>query len=104
MAKVDLESGIAKALSRAPLSLEELNELDGKGIPTLMVDHDLDRIMAEIVVNHVMVEKKRHIYQDQMTRKKLEESIRASLKEIIKESSSSGSDFSLEDPTDFSTI
>ena len=102
MAKVDLESGIAKALSRAPLTIEELSELDGKGIPTLIVDHDLDSIMAEIVVNHVVAEKKRHVYQDQMTRQKLEESIKASLKKIMTESNNKA--FSLEDPTDLSTV
>ena len=100
MAKVDLESGIAKSLSRAPLTLEEVKELEGKGIPTFIVDHGLDGYMAEVVVNHVACEKQRLVFQHQMTRDQLKESLRNSVHKILAESSHG---FSLEDPTDFTT-
>ncbi len=103
MAKVDLESGIAKSLSRACLTIQEVEELEGKGIPTLIVDHGLDSVMAEIVVNHVKCERKRLVFQDQLTRTKLEESIRASFQKVLA-GSSENKVFSLEDPTDFSSI
>jgi len=77
MAKADLELGIAKSLSRAPLTIEEVEELENKGIPTLVVDHGLDFLMAETVVNHVKHESQRLTFQNQMTpREKLEEAIR----------------------------
>ena len=76
MAKADLESGIVKSLSQAPLTLLEIEELESLGIPTLITDHGLDSIMAETVVNHVRLEKQRCTYQHQMTRDQLKESIR----------------------------
>mgnify|MGYP001337556701 CR=1 FL=1 len=101
MAKVDIESGIAKSLSRSPLTTEEVKELEGKGIPTLVVDHGLDGYMAEVVVNHVRYEKQRLVFQHQMTRDQLKESIKSSVKKVLSESTYR---FNLEDPTDFTTI
>ena len=100
MAKVDLESGIAKSLCGAPLNVEEIMELKDKGIPTLIVEHELDSIMAEVVVNHVRKEAQRVIYQDQMTRKKIQESVRGSYKKILSKRANDRSSFSLEDITD----
>ena len=101
MAKFDLELGIAKSLSKAPLTVDEVKELEGKGIPTLVVDHGLDGYMAEVVVNHVRCEKQRLVFQQQMTKDQLKESIRNSIQRVLSESPRL---FKVEDPTDFTTI
>ena len=57
--------------------------------------------MAEVVVNHVRYEKQRLVFQHQMTRDQLKESLRKSVKKSLSESCHH---FKLEDPTDFTTI
>ena len=84
-AKVDIESGIAKSLTSANLNLQEIEALEVLGTSCLMVDHGLDSIMAEIVKNHVKLERKRVVYQNQMTRDQLKESIRESIKRVLKD-------------------
>lgn len=79
--KADIDSGISKSLSHAPLTVEELEELKQKSVSDLIVDHGLDSIMAEIVIAHVKKESNRLIFQDQMTnRERLKESIRRAIK------------------------
>ena len=82
--KADIESGIAKSLTSSSLTLEEVEALDVLGTSCLIVDHGLDSIMAEIVKNHVKIEKNRMAYQHQMTKDQLKESIRDSLNKLVK--------------------
>lgn len=82
-AKADLTSGIEKSLSGAALTLSEVEELEILGPATLITDHELSSIAAEIVVNHVKSERQRLAYQHQMTRDQLKESIRESVRSSV---------------------
>jgi len=84
-AKADIESGIAKSLTNSNLTLQEVESLELLGTSSLIVDHGLDSVMAEIVKNHVKQERSRLVYQNQMTRDQLKESIRKKLKTTLKD-------------------
>ena len=85
-AKADIDSGIAKSLSNAQLTEEELNELLGLGYSDYINEYGLDSVLAEIVVNHTKIEAQRQRYQATMTpRKKLEESIRVLMNRKLRE-------------------
>lgn len=84
-AKADIESGIAKSLTNSNLTLQEVESLEVLGTSSLIVDHGLDSVMAEIVKNHVKQERNRLVYQNQMTRDQLKESIRKKLKTTLKD-------------------
>ena len=58
-AKADLESAISKSLSQSPLAISEIEELEVVSPSSLIADHGLDSIMAEIVINHLKSEKQR---------------------------------------------
>jgi hypothetical protein len=64
----DLEAGIVKSLEGSPLSLDEIQELEVLQVRDLMVDNDLDYLMAEKVLLHVQKEKQRMQNQKQLTR------------------------------------
>ena len=84
-AKADIQSGIAKSLSSAPLDESELEELLKVGATDLISEYGLDSVLAEIVLNHVKIESQRKVYQDQLSeRSKLEESIRRSLRKKVR--------------------
>ena len=67
-AKVDLELAVIKALDRAPLTVIELQELLALNARDLMVDHDLDYVLAERVVEHAKHETLRLQAQNLQTR------------------------------------
>ena len=52
----DLELAVVKALNGADLSVDEIDELRGLNVRSLMVDHDLDHLMADKVLRHVQSE------------------------------------------------
>lgn len=65
-AKEDLELAVVKSLDRAPLTLTELQELEGLSVRDLMCDHDLDYILAGRVKNHAQNERLRLQTQNQL--------------------------------------
>ena len=65
--KVELELAIVKALDKAPLTIAELQELGALGVRDLMVDHELDYLLAEKILNHVKHEMLRLQAQNQQT-------------------------------------
>ena len=62
-----VELAIAKALSRAPMYPSEIDELATKTQSDLMIDHNLDSVMSERVINHVKAEMQRETYQSHQT-------------------------------------
>jgi len=64
-AKADIDSGIAKSMSSAKLDYRELKSLEETSFSDLISDHGLDTVMAEIVINHVRIERQRLEYQNQ---------------------------------------
>ena len=66
-AKADLELAIVKSLEKAPLTLTELQELQDLGERDLMVDHDLDYVLASRVLAHAKSENYRMRAQNQQT-------------------------------------
>jgi hypothetical protein len=50
MAKVDLEMALVKAQGRSPLSVNEMLELLGIDIGTLLAEHDMDLYQAEEIM------------------------------------------------------
>lgn len=66
-AKKDLELGIVKALSDAPLNPSELTELLAVSAADLMRDYGCDLYMAEHVKNHTKLEQYRLRAQDAFT-------------------------------------
>ena len=66
-AKSDLELAVLKSLDRAPLTSIELQELSSMSVRDLMVDYDLDHVLAEKVASHVKYELLRLQAQNQQT-------------------------------------
>lgn len=52
----DLELAVVKALNGAQLSVDEIDELRDLSVRNLMVDHDLDHLLASKVLQHVQSE------------------------------------------------
>lgn len=68
-AAATLEVAIAKCLSQDKLHPSELDEISTLSTADLMIDHELDHLLAEKVITHVRTEKQRHAYQGQLTHK-----------------------------------
>ena len=66
-AKADLELAIVKSLERSPLNLVELTELQDMNTRDLMIDHDLDYVLADRVLTHAKFENYRMRAQNQQT-------------------------------------
>jgi len=66
-AAATIEVAISKCLSQAKLYPSELQEIQALSMSDLIIDHDLDSVMAEIVVTHVLSEKLRLNAQSQQT-------------------------------------
>ena len=64
-AKEDLDLAIVKSLDRAPLTLTQLEDLEGCSVRDLMSEHDLDHLLAGRVMKHVQSERLRLQAQDQ---------------------------------------
>ncbi len=62
-----VEVAISKCLSKTKLMPSELSEVEALSMTDLMIDHDLDSVMAEIVVTHALSEKLRCNAQSQQT-------------------------------------
>ena len=58
-AKADLELAIIKALNSAQLTVDEINSLKNLSIRDLLVDHDLDHVLANRVLGHLRSEEYR---------------------------------------------
>lgn len=66
--KEDVELSIIRALNGADLSVKEIDELRSLSTRELMVDYDLDHVLAEKVLNHVQSENLRMNAQNLQTR------------------------------------
>ena len=66
-AKADLELAVVKSLSGSPLTFVELQELKTLTVRDLMVDHDLDYVLAEKVLTQCKHESLRLQAQNQQT-------------------------------------
>ena len=58
-AKADLELAVIKALNSARLTVDEIDSLKDLSTRDLLVDHGLDRVMADRVLAHVTSEEYR---------------------------------------------
>ena len=58
-AKADLELAVIKALNSAQLTVDEINSLKNLSIRDLLVDHDLDHVLANRVLGHLRSEEYR---------------------------------------------
>lgn len=67
-AKEDLELSVIRALNGAELTVEEIDELRSLTTRELMVDYDLDHVLAEKILNHVKSENLRMNAQNLQTR------------------------------------
>lgn len=65
--KADLEVAIAKSLGGARLTVSEVNQLSELTTRDLIFEHDLDSLMADQVMSHIMLQQNRHQAQNQYT-------------------------------------
>ena len=62
-----IEVAISKCLSQGKLLPTELSEIEALSMTDLMVDHDLDSLMAEVVLTHALSERLRYNAQSLST-------------------------------------
>ena len=65
--KADLEVAIVKSLGGSSLTVSEVNDLSQLTVRDLMLEYDLDSLMAEQVKKHAMLQQNRQQAQNQYT-------------------------------------